>query len=209
MGISAPPAGMTPKGSPMAVPRAQAGAASLSSARDRNGRPPAEICIEAGSRRIREATKNTSPRARMATVTVTREMPSNICGTPKLKRSVPEMESMPTVAKPRPRTRAARPLTAESETTEEVAMKAKIARAKNSAGPKFAEKSASAGARKTTRQAATMPPMKAPIAAVASACGARPSLAILWPSKVEAIADACPGVFIRMAMVESPNMPPK
>ena len=51
--------------------------------------------------------------------------------------------------------------------------------------------------------------MNAPIAAVARACGARPSLAILWPSKGEAIGEACPGVFMRMAIVESPNRPPK
>ena len=51
--------------------------------------------------------------------------------------------------------------------------------------------------------------MNAPIAAVARACGARPLRAILWPSNVEAIADAWPGVFMRMAMVESPKRPPK
>ena len=50
--------------------------------------------------------------------------------------------------------------------------------------------------------------MNAPIAAVASACGARPRLAIRWPSKVDAMAVELPGVFIRMAVVESPNSPP-
>lgn len=30
-----------------------------------------------------------------------------------------------------------------------------------------------------------------------------------WPSNVEAMAEAWPGVFMRMAMVESPKRPPK
>src|SRR5699024_4905460 len=76
-------------------------------------------------------------------------------------------------------------------------------------GAKRADRPASAGAEKAARKRATNPPMNAPIAAVARACGARPSLAILWPSKVEAIAEACPGVFMRMAIVESPKSPPK
>jgi hypothetical protein len=122
---------------------------------------------------------------------------------------VPEIESIPTVAMARPNTSEMRPLTAESDTIDDVATKANRASAKNSAGPKFAEKSANLGARKTTTTEATIPPTKAPIAAVARACGARPDWAILCPSKVEAMADAWPGVFIRMAIVESPNMPPK
>ena len=77
VGTSAPPTGMTPKGRPIAVPRAHAGAASLSSARERKGRPVTFIWWAAGSRRIREATWKTSPRARIATETVTSEMPSN------------------------------------------------------------------------------------------------------------------------------------
>src|SRR5699024_5212617 len=116
-----------------------------------------------------------------ATVTVTRETPSKSSGTPKVKRSVPETESIPMTENPMPSTRAMSPLSTESATTEEVATKAKSARAKNSAGPKLVDRSASAGAMKTTRKQEMNPPMNAPIAAVARACGARPSLAILWP----------------------------
>ncbi len=193
----------------MAVPRSQAGAASRNSLRLSQGRPAARAFMSTCSRRAREAMKRTSPRASTATVTVTREMPSKSSGVPRVKRSVPVTESMPTTATPRPMTREARPLNRESETTEEVAMKAKTARAKNSAGPKWVENSASAGAMNTTMLEATMPPMNAPSEAVASACGAGPVSAILCPSKVEAMAEAWPGVFMRMAIVESPKRPPK
>ena len=141
-------------------------------------------------RRIREAMKNTSPRASTPTVTVTRETPSKSSGTPSVNRSVPETESIPMTVMPIPSTRAVSPLSTESATTEEVATKAKSARAKNSAGPKLVDSSARAGATKTTRKQEMNPPMNAPIAAVARACGARPALAILWPSNVEAIAEA-------------------
>ena len=209
VGTSDPPTGMTPKGSPIAVPRSHAGAASWNSSRVRKGRPETVISCASGSRRIRAATWKTSPSASTATVTVTIEMPSNICGTPIVKRSEPVKESIPTTATPRPRMSDMSPLSTESATIEEVATKAKSARAKNSAGPKFAERSASLGARKTTTIEAIMPPVKAPIAAVARACGARPILAILWPSNVEAMADPWPGVFMRIAIVESPKRPPK
>src|SRR5699024_9451626 len=126
--------------------------------------------------------------------TVTSEMPSNSSGTPEVKRSVPVTESMPTTAIERPSTSDARPLSTESETTDDVATNAKSASAKYSAGPKTADSAASAGARNTTSSDETMPPVNAPIAAVASACGARPDRAILWPSNVEAIADPWPGV---------------
>lgn len=78
------------------------------------------MACAAGSRRTREATKNTSPRARIATVTVMMLIPSKSCGTPKPKRSVPELASMPTTAMRRPSTSEAIPLSGASATTEEV-----------------------------------------------------------------------------------------
>ena len=209
VGTSEPPTGTTPKGRPMPVPRSHAGSASRNSFPERKGRPDATMTMASGSRRRREATRKTSPRASTATVTVTSEIPSNSSGTPAVKRSVPVTESMPTTAIASPSTSEASPLRTESDTTEDVATKAKRASAKYSAGPKIVDSAARPGARKTTRAEEIMPPVKAPIAAVASACGARPDLAILCPSNVEAIADPWPGVFMRIAIVESPNRPPK
>ena len=87
-----------------------------------------------------------------------------------MKRSMPVTESMPMVAMPRPKMRDASPLNTESDTTEEVATNAKSARAKYSAGPNAVESSARVGARKTTMNEETIPPVKAPIAAAALVC---------------------------------------
>lgn len=65
------------------------------------------------------------------------------------------------------------------------------------------------GAKNTTSAEATMPPMNAPIAPVASAWAALPRSAIRWPSKVLAMAVELPGVFMRNPAMESPNRPPK
>src|SRR5690625_5919924 len=118
VGTSAPPTGITPKGRPIAVPRSHAGSASPTSLRDRNGRPEELIVLSLAWRRIREAMKNTSPSARMPTVTVTRETPSKSSGTPKVKRSVPETESIPMTENPMPSTRAMSPLSTESRSEE-------------------------------------------------------------------------------------------
>lgn len=54
-----------------------------------------------------------------------------------------------------------------------------------------------------------MPPMKCPIAAVASAQAPRPDFAIRLPS-MAAITDAdSPGVLSRIDVVDPPNMAPK
>ena len=68
--------------------------------------------------------------------------------------------------------------------------------------------SASVGAKKATSRVPIVPAMKEPIAAVASACAARPRLAILLPS-IAVITDAdSPGVFSRIDVVDPPYMPP-
>ena len=68
--------------------------------------------------------------------------------------------------------------------------------------------SASAGAKNTTSSVPMVPAMKDPMAAVASACAARPRLAILLPS-IAVITDAdSPGVFSRIDVVDPPYIPP-
>ncbi len=136
-------------------------------------------------------------------------IPSNSAGTPAVKRWVPVIWSIPTKDSVIPISSAQRPRIALSETTAEIAMKAKTASARYCGGPKLVASPASSGTVKTTTTVASRPPMNAPIAEVASACGARPDSAIRWPSKVEAIAVELPGVFIRMPEIESPNRPPK
>lgn len=53
-----------------------------------------------------------------------------------------------------------------------------------------------------------VPATKEPIAAVASACAARPAFAILLPSIAVTTEDDSPGVFSRIEVVEPPYMPP-
>ena len=53
-----------------------------------------------------------------------------------------------------------------------------------------------------------VPATNEPMAAVASACAARPALAILLPSMAVTTEDDSPGVFSRIEVVEPPYMPP-
>ena len=90
-----------------------------------------------------------------------------------------------------------------------MATNANSASAKYSAGPNCSASEAIDGAKNTTSVVAMMPPMNAPMAAVASAWAALPFLAIMWPSNALAIAVLLPGVFIRIPAMESPKSPPK
>ena len=53
-----------------------------------------------------------------------------------------------------------------------------------------------------------VPAMNEPMAAVASACAARPALAILLPSMAVTTDDDSPGVLSRIEVVDPPYMPP-
>ena len=53
-----------------------------------------------------------------------------------------------------------------------------------------------------------VPAMKEPMAAVANAWDARPTLAILCPSMAVTTDEDSPGVFRRIDVVEPPYMPP-
>jgi hypothetical protein len=64
------------------------------------------------------------------------------------------------------------------------------------------------GASTTMPTVPIIAPAKCPIAAAASACDPRPSLAILLPSMAVTTAALSPGVFSRIEVVEPPNMPP-
>jgi hypothetical protein len=80
--------------------------------------------------------------------------------------------------------------------------------ARNDGAPMSTATSASAGANSATSRVPTVPAMNEPMAAVASACAARPRLAILLPS-IAVITDAdSPGVLSRIEVVEPPYMPP-
>ena len=80
--------------------------------------------------------------------------------------------------------------------------------AKYDGAPIFTACSAMDGMKKATSRVPMVPAMNEPIAAVASACAARPFLAILLPS-MAVITDAdSPGVLSRIDVVEPPYIPP-
>ena len=79
---------------------------------------------------------------------------------------------------------------------------------KYSAGPNFNATRASGGAATASTTVATVPAMKDPIAAAASAGPARPWRAISCPSSAVTAADDSPGRLIRMAVVEPPYCAP-
>ena len=80
--------------------------------------------------------------------------------------------------------------------------------AKYDGAPILTAWSAIAGVKNATSRVPMVPAMNDPIAAVASACAARPLLAILLPS-MAVITDAdSPGVLSRIDVVDPPYMPP-
>ena len=64
------------------------------------------------------------------------------------------------------------------------------------------------GASSATSSVPIVPATKEPIAAVASACDARPRLAIWLPSMAVTTEALSPGVLSRIEVVDPPYMPP-
>jgi hypothetical protein len=92
---------------------------------------------------------------------------------------------------------------------EAVAVKAKTISAKYSGGPNIKAIFASGKARKTKPIAASRPPIKEAIAEIARAASASPFIAIGYPSKQVATADASPGMLSKIELRDPPNIAPK
>lgn len=121
VGISAPPAGMAPKGKPKAVPRSHGFQDRFQSSRPIHGTPTGTT--PADWRRRCAATQRASPTAKMPTATTTTSMPSASWGTPKVSRCCPETESIPTMPITSPTTSEANPRTRDEPSTAVTAMK--------------------------------------------------------------------------------------
>ncbi len=80
--------------------------------------------------------------------------------------------------------------------------------ARNSGEPSEIAKSTTCGMTRTMSIVPIVPAMKEPIAEVASACAARPVLAILLPSRAVTTEADSPGVLSRIDVVDPPYMPP-
>lgn len=128
VGISAPPAGIAPKGKPMKGPRSQDFQVRRTSALPSQGRPTG-IGFPVERRRC-AATQRASPMAKSPTATITTSIPSASWSEPKVSRCWPVIWSRPTSPMVRPMRSEARPRIREEPRTEVTAMKASTMMAK-------------------------------------------------------------------------------
>ena len=175
VGMIAPTPGINPSRKPTAVPRAIGNAESFRSFRV--GRSERILVFKTLCDRD-SALIRISPMPKTPITTGTIPNPSRSSIRPKVKRGAPMTRSIPTCAMSRPSTadrsarineRPASPVTSDRPTN---------IRAKNSGGPNLRAKRVRGRATSTSPMVVIVPPMKEPIAAMASADPARPCLAI-------------------------------
>ena len=118
------------------------------------------------------------------------------------------MASIPIRPMARPIIRAAKPRIRDDPSTAVTQMKASRMTAKYSGAPIEIANRVITGMVNTTSRVPMVPATKEPIAAVASACAARPPLAIRLPSMAVTTDDDSPGVLSRIEVVDPPYMPP-
>ena len=114
----------------------------------------------------------------MPIATTTKPMPSESSGTSNVKRSTPELTSVPISPRSRPNTTMAIALMSEPCASTVAATSPSTISEKYSAGPNLSATSASGGAATAMIRVATQPAKNEPTAAVASAGPARPWRAI-------------------------------
>jgi len=114
----------------------------------------------------------------MPIATTTKPMPSDSSGMPKVKRSTPELTSVPMIPRSSPNTTMAIALISEPRASTVAAIRPNTMSEKYSDGPNFNATSASGGAATAMSRVATHPAKNEPIAAMASAGPARPCRAI-------------------------------
>jgi hypothetical protein len=108
----------------------------------------------------------------------------------------------------RPMVSEMKPRRRELPSTAVTAMKASSITAKYSGAPSEMANRVTYGAVKASSAVPMAPATKEPMAAVASACAARPDLAIWLPSRAVTTDADSPGVFSRIDVVDPPYMPP-
>jgi hypothetical protein len=165
-----------PRNEPSAVPRSTAGQARLMSSRVGIKRPTLAVNTSRLSFISRLAMISAVPN--MPIATTTKPMPSDSSGTSKVKRSTPELTSVPIRPSSSPNTTMAIALVSEPCASTVAATRPNTISEKYSAGPNLSASSASGGAAVAMTRVATQPAKNEPIAAVASAGPARPCLAI-------------------------------
>ena len=115
---------------------------------------------------------------------------------------------MPTMPMARPRKSEIAPRSLEAPSTAVTATRANNMMARYDGAPSVTANLEIGGANAASSTVPMAPATNEPIAAVASACAARPAFAILLPSIAVITDDDSPGVFSRIEVVDPPYMPP-
>ena len=115
---------------------------------------------------------------------------------------------MPTMPIARPSNSEIAPRSFDEPSTAVTATSANSMIARYDGAPRVTANREIAGANAASRIVPMVPATNDPIAAVASACAARPALAILLPSIAVITEEDSPGVFSRIDVVDPPYMPP-
>ena len=110
--------------------------------------------------------------------TAAKSMPSVSSGMPNEKRATPEFTSVPTMPIKRPSKIMQMALTSEPDANTTAPTRPRHISEKYSAGPNWKATSASGGAKAAISSVPTQPAKNDPMAAMASACPARPFRAI-------------------------------
>ena len=134
----------------------------------------------------------------------TNSIPPNREENPIVNRGLPEMLSIPIVAKLTPKKAMMKDFRLELPLKFERTTNPIMAREKYSGGPKASATSAKGGAKKFRPTTEKVPATKEPIAAMARAAPARPFKAILYPSKQVTTLVASPGTFTKIDVVDPP-----
>ncbi len=140
--------------------------------------------------------------------TGTKPMPSLSTGRSKVKRSRPELTSVPTSPSSRPRNTIATALSSEPRASTMEPTRPSTIKEKYSGARNFSASSDSGGLAIAMMKVATVPANSEPSAAIASAAPARPLRAIWWPSRQVTTEADSPGTLTRIAVVEPPYWAP-
>ena len=171
-----PVPGRMPKSDPTAVPRTVGQAEALTSSALGISRGTLSVNTTRGS--VDSSVITISATAKSPTAITVKPMPSMSSGTPKAKRTWPELTSAPTIPSKRPSATIARPFTASpcastAEPTSPISISAQY-----SHGPNFSAHSPSGGPTSAMSSVPTQPAKNDASAATASAGPARPCRAI-------------------------------
>ena len=128
---------------------------------------------------------------------------------PKVKRALPITGSIPMQAIRRPIQPIMSPLMMLLVEREAIIVRPNAAIKKRSCAPKLNAHLAMTGAKKSRARLPTIPPQKDDTADSTNASCARPYFVISKPSIAVAAAAAVPGVLIRIAEIDPPNIEPQ